>query len=144
MEFITIRPAYIRRCVGGTQGWGGWWQRLTSLRKQDDTIVEFRVAMMCTCTHKGQYSTTMSIQTCTDSGSHIRSSLPNWSPPLKPVMDLHGRQNHYGKAEQLTLPSGSNEHANLFSVAISWGNKMNFSLYASMLSFCSDSHIATV
>ena len=29
----------------------------------------------------------------------------------------------------------------LFSEAISWGNKMNFSLCANMLGFCSDSHI---
>ena len=28
-------------------------------------IVEFRVTMMCTCTHKGQYSTTKALDRCT-------------------------------------------------------------------------------
>ena len=44
---------------------------------------------------------------------------------------------HSGKADQLTSASGGSEHAKLFSVAISWGNKMNFSLYANMSGFCS-------
>ena len=48
---------------------------------------------------------------------------------------------HSGKAEQSTLASGGSEHVLLFSVAISWGNKMNFSLSANMSGFCSDSHI---
>ena len=52
-------------------------------------------------------------------------------------MDLHGWQ----KADQSTLASGGSEHAKLFSVAISWGNKMNFSLSVNMSGFCSDSHI---
>ena len=48
---------------------------------------------------------------------------------------------HSGKADQSTLASGRSEHAQLFSVTISWGNKTNFSLCANMLGFCSDSHI---
>ena len=48
---------------------------------------------------------------------------------------------HSGKADLSTLASGGSPHAYLFSVAISWGNKMNFSLSANMLGFCSDSHI---
>ena len=44
---------------------------------------------------------------------------------------------HSGKADQSTLASGGSEYA---SVAISWGNKMNFSLCANMSGFCSDSH----
>ena len=48
---------------------------------------------------------------------------------------------HSGKADQSTLASGGSKHAQLFSVAISWGNKMNFSLCVNMLGFCSDSHI---
>ena len=47
---------------------------------------------------------------------------------------------HSGKADQSTLASGGSERAQLFSVAISWGNKMNFSLSANMSGFCSDSH----
>ena len=50
---------------------------------------------------------------------------------------------HSGKAGQLMLASGGSEHAQLFSVAKSWGNKKNFSLCANMSGFCSDSHICT-
>ena len=49
MEFINIGPVYIRGWGGRGTGWGGWWQKL----KKEDTIIEFRVAMTCTCTHKG-------------------------------------------------------------------------------------------
>ena len=42
---------------------------------------------------------------------------------------------------QSTLAGGGSEHAQLFSVAISWGNKTNFSLSVNMSGFCSDSHI---
>ena len=52
MEFINIEPVYIRRWEGGTQGWGGWWQNLKQRRKKTQ-IVEFRVAVTYTCTHKG-------------------------------------------------------------------------------------------
>ena len=47
---------------------------------------------------------------------------------------------HSGKADQSTLPSGGSEYAQLFSVAISWGNKINFILYANMMGFSPDSH----
>ena len=59
-------------------------------------------------------------------------ALPNWNPPLVPFHQLWihmiGKR-HSVKADQSTLASGDSEHAWLFSVAISWGNKMNFSLY---------------
>ena len=45
-----IGPVYIRGWVGGAWGWGGWWQKLNQRRKKTQ-IVEFRVAMTCTCTH---------------------------------------------------------------------------------------------
>ena len=45
---------------------------------------------------------------------------------------------HSGKADQSTLAGGGSAHAQLFSVAISWGNKMNFSLSANMSGFCSE------
>ena len=48
MEFINVGPVYIR---GWARGWGGWWQKLNQRRKKTQ-IVEFRVAMTCTCTHK--------------------------------------------------------------------------------------------
>ena len=54
-------------------------------KQQDDTVVEFRVAMMSTCTHKGIILPEgLDRSMCTDSGSDIRSSLPNWSLPLAP------------------------------------------------------------
>ena len=43
-----------------------------------------------------------------------------------------------GEADQLILANGGSEHAQLFSVAISWGNKTNFSLCVNMLGFCSN------
>ena len=52
MEIIAIRPMYISGWVEGTQGWGGCWQKLKQ-RSNMTHIVEFRVAMMCICTHKG-------------------------------------------------------------------------------------------
>ena len=53
MEFIIIGPASIKGgWVGEMQGWSGWWQRLKQKSKMTQ-IVEFRMAMMSTCTHKG-------------------------------------------------------------------------------------------
>ena len=36
------------------------------------------------------------------------------------------------KSRLVALASGGSEHAKLFSVAISWGNKMNFGLYVNI------------
>ena len=52
MEFINIGPLFIRGWMGRARGWGGWWQKLNQ-RRNKTQIVEFRVAMTCTCTHKG-------------------------------------------------------------------------------------------
>ena len=52
MEFINFRPVYIMEWVGGAQGWGGWWKKLKQISKMTQ-IIGFRVAMTCTCTHKG-------------------------------------------------------------------------------------------
>ena len=51
---------------------------------------------------------------------------------------LYGWQKHSGKADQPV--EAVNMHSYLI-IAISWGNKMNFSLYTNMAGFCSDSHI---
>ena len=121
----NIGPVYIRGgWVGGAQGWGGWWQKQRIKKTQ---IVGFRVAMMCTCTHitKGQYSTTSLRQTCTDSGSHIRSPQPTWGPPLAPFHQSWiyvVSKKHSGKADQSTLVS-------------------EFSLCANMSGFCSQTVI---
>ena len=62
---------------------------------------------------KGQYSSTKPNQTCTNSGSLVRSPLPNWSPPLVPFHQLWVymiSKRHSGKADQSTLASGGSEH----------------------------------
>ena len=92
-------------------------------------MVEFRIAMMCTWTCQWEAYQV--------SAAKLEPSFG----VISPVMDLHGWKKHSGKAEQSTLASGGSKHTELFSVAISWGNKMNFSLCASMSGFCSDSHM---
>ena len=61
---------------------------------------------------------------------------------ISPVVDLHHGKKSL-EVDQLTLASGGSGHAYIviFSIAISWGNKLNFSSYANMASFCSDRHI---
>ena len=120
-------------------GWG-WWKRLKQRSKMTQ-IVECRVAMTSTCTQKGQYSTTRPRQMWTNSGSHIRSPLSNWSCSLMPFHQLWINmvyKKHSGKADQLILGSGGSYTVINFSVALSWGNKINFSLYVNMSGFCSD------
>ena len=65
--------------MGGARSGVSSGKRLKQRRKMTQ-LVEFRVAMMCTYTHKGHYSTTRPRQTYTDSQSQIRSPQPNWSP----------------------------------------------------------------
>ena len=110
MEFINIGPVYIRGWAGGARRWGGWWQKLNQRRNKTQKA-EFRRVHAPT---KGQYSTTRPRQTCTDSGSHIRSPQPTWSPPLVPFHQswiyMVGKK-HAGKADQSTLASGGSAHA---------------------------------
>ena len=49
LEFINIGPVYIKQYAGGVQRWV---VRKGKIKKQDDTLIEFRVAMMSTCTYK--------------------------------------------------------------------------------------------
>ena len=108
MEFINIGPAHIRGWVRGAQG--GWVVAKAKTKNRRTQIEEFRVAMISTCTHKRANVQGLD----TDSGSHIRSSLPNWSPPLAPFhqlwIDMVGKK-HCGRTDQLTLASGGSEHA---------------------------------
>ena len=55
MEFINIGPVYIRGWaeVGGGKSLIKEERRELNQRRKETQIVEFRVAMMCTCTHKG-------------------------------------------------------------------------------------------
>ena len=101
MEFINIRPAYIRGWVGGVWEWSGWWQKLKQ-RSKKTQIVEFR-----------QYFITRPRQMYADRGSNIRSPLPKWSPPLAPFYQswiCKVSKKHSGKADQLTLADGGSEH----------------------------------
>ena len=106
-------------------------------------MAEFRVAMIFTCSQKGLiFHYKAYRQTCTDSGSHIRSLLANWSLPLALFHELWiciVSKQHSGKADQSTLASGGGEHAQLFSVAISWGNKISVCMQTCLV--FSDSHI---
>ena len=84
-------------------------------KKQDDTLVEFRVAMTSTCIHKGLvFYYTRPRQTCADGRRDIRLPLQNWSFPLVPFhqscIHMVGKK-HSGVADQLTLASGGSEHA---------------------------------
>ena len=84
-------------------------------KKQDDTMAEFRVAMTSTCTHKGPiFHYKAYRKTCTESGTDIRSPLPDWSPPSVPFHQswiyIVGKKQS-GEADQSTLASGGSEHA---------------------------------
>ena len=74
IEIINIGPVYIR---GGQEGCGvGWVVAKAKTKKQDNIMVEFRVATTYTLKrpifHYKAYR-----QTCANSGSNIRSPLPN-------------------------------------------------------------------
>ena len=49
MKFINIGSVYIRGGAGGVR----WMVAKAKTKKQDNTMVEFRVAMMSTCTYTG-------------------------------------------------------------------------------------------
>ena len=101
-----------RSCVGM-----GWVVQKLKQRSKKTQVVEFRVATVYACLHaptKGQYSNTRPRQTCTGSGSHIRSTQPNWSPPLALFHQswiYMVTKKYSGKADQSTLASGGSEHA---------------------------------
>ena len=62
--------------------------------------------------------------------------------PPRSATDMVSKK-HYGKANQLALGS---EHTYIYILneVISWGNKMNFSLYVNTSGFRSGSHIFKV
>ena len=88
-------------------------------RSKMTQIVEFRVTMMCTCTHKAPVFQYKPRQMCTDGGSHIRSPQPNLSPTLVPFHQswiYMVCKKYSGKVDQSALASGGSEHAKLFNV----------------------------
>ena len=52
MEFINIEPVY-KKGVGGKGVGVEWVVAMAKTKKQDDTMVDFRVAMTSTYTHRG-------------------------------------------------------------------------------------------
>ena len=77
-------------------------------------IVELRVAMTCTCTHKGaniplQGLDRRALTVGAISGPH--GELEGSFGAFSPVKDLYGWQKHSGKADQSILASGGSEHA---------------------------------
>ena len=53
MEFINNYRAKVYKGVGGRDTRVRWVVAKAKIKKQDDTVVQFRVSMMSTCTHKG-------------------------------------------------------------------------------------------
>ena len=75
-------------------------------------IVEFRVAMMSTCTKKGQYSTTrpniplQGLDSCTlkvGAISGLAVKLEPYIGTISPVIDLHGQQKAIWKSRPLDI-----------------------------------------
>ena len=128
-------------CMGGAKGLNKEvrWQQM----------VKLRVVIMARCTHKGPlfyYNTHTGMYT--DSWTHIRCTLPNWSTPLvtfhQSSIYIFGQQKALWKSRHIVDTSQWRQWTYLYIVNyISWGNKMNFSLqlYANMSGYCSDSHI---
>ena len=73
---INIGPAYIRGWVGRVQGWVGRVVVKIKTKRKETEMVEFRVAMTSTCTHKrlmDVMATPRPTQMFTNSGSIISS-----------------------------------------------------------------------
>ena len=113
-------------------------------RSKITQIIERRVPMMCVYMYQQRANIPLQAQTDMDQ---------QWEPFQDPTTKLElsigaisqswiymvGKK-LLGKVDQLTLASGGSEDAQLFSVAINWSNKMNFSLYANMSKLLRQSH----
>ena len=101
VDFTNTGLVYIRGWAGVVQG-VEWFVAKSKSKKQDDTIVEFRVTMISTFTHKRPLFYYRPKWTCADSGSDIRSPLPNWSPqltPFHPSWIYMVSKKHFGEAD---------------------------------------------
>ena len=114
---VNVGPAYIR---------GGWWQKLKQRSKMTQ-IIGFRVAMTCTCTHKGpifHYKVQTDVY-CITMGAisvpHFQIGALHWHHFTSCAFTWLAKSS--GKADQSTLASRSSDYAQLFSVAISWAIK---------------------
>ena len=100
--------------AGSQQGWGGWQQRLKQRSKMTQ-MVEFIVPI-----------------------AKLQPSIG----AISLFVNLHGCQKVIWKSKPADISQrrhAVNIRTQLFSAAINWDNKMNFSLHANMAGFCSDS-----
>ena len=92
--------------------------------KQDDTMVEFRVIMMSTCTHKGptfHYKAQTDMCLLWEQYQVPTAKLEHCISTISPVMDLHGWNKALWKSRPIDI-SGGSALAQLFNTAISWAN----------------------
>ena len=115
MEIITIRPMYIMGWVEGAQRWGGCWQKLKQRSKMTQ-IVEFRVAMTTTCTHKGPiFHYIQGLDRCAltvvpISDPHSQIAALCWFDFTSRRFKWSAKGTLHVKADQLKLSSGYSEH----------------------------------
>ena len=91
-------------------------------------MAEFKVAMMSTCTHNGtiiHHKTYMDVYKQWKQYQVFTAKLEPAIGTILSFMILYGQQK-VEKADQLTLVNEDSEHALLFNIAISWGNKIKF------------------
>ena len=122
MKFINIGPAYIREWVWGVWGWSGWQQKLKQ-RSRMTQIVEFRVGIMYTCSHKGpifHYKTKTDVHWQWEPYRIPTAKLEASFGAILPVVDLNGLQKalvvNISQWRQCTCIV-------IYVVTISWDNK---------------------
>ena len=90
-------------------------------KKQDNTMVEFRVVITFTCTHKGQYSSTRPRQTCADRGAisspHCQIGALHWCHITSLGIYMVRKSTLVKYVDQLTLANGS-EAVNIHSYLV--------------------------
>ena len=132
--------------LGGRQeGCRGRWLKRLKQRSKMARIIEFIMALISTFTHNGLTFHYIPWSDVYWRGSHTRFPLPNYSTLLAPFHQsciYMVSKNHSGTANEWTLAKRGLNYAQLFSVSIiiSWGYKMNFSLYVNMSVLLKQSH----
>ena len=124
------------RYGGGREGLG-WLQRLKQ-RSKTTRVAGFRVAMMSIYTHNGP---TIHYKAWTDmcwQWEQYQVPTTNVKPSIctiSPVANLHGQQKELWKTIPVDISQWRQWTCIVIIVAISCGNKMNFSLCANMAGF---------
>ena len=104
MEFINIAWASVYK--GWVRGWVGWVVLKLEQRSKMTQIVEFRVVMTYTCTHKGsifhyKVYTDMHWQ-CEQYQVSTAKPEPSFGT-ISPIVDLHGRQKALLKSRPVNI-----------------------------------------